>query len=203
MDEKLIEIYEKTAEMFLKLGIKSISMDDIATELSISKKTLYKYISDKTDLLKKTFYFKFDQKKTEITNLGKKSENAIEEVVMIFEAVATMTKNFNPTFEHDLQKYYKLISDDFLTQRLEHAYTLTKRNLLRGIEEGIYRKDIDYDTIAKQHALTVAGNIEKTNQFFRNFDCESAMRERIFYHLHAVCNEKGLDILKNFENMKI
>ncbi len=197
MDEKLKTILEKTAEMFITLGIKSVSMDDIAAELSISKKTLYKYVSDKTDLVQKTFYYKFENKKQEIVAMAEKSANAIEEVLMIFEMIVNMTKNFNPNLEHDLKKYYRPISEKFINHRLEHTFTVTKRNLERGISEGIYRKDIDAETIAKQHALSLTGNFEKTSNLFKDFDCADAIRERIFYHLHAICNENGLEILKN------
>jgi AcrR family transcriptional regulator len=200
MDEKLKSILERTAEMFISLGVKRVSMDDIASELQVSKKTLYKYVSDKTDLVQQTFLFKFEEKRREIDELVSKSSNAIEEVLMIFEMILTMTRNFNPSLEYDLKKYYKNLSEQFINHRIQHTYVVTKKNLERGINEGIYRPEIDPETIAKQHALSLTGNFNKVQNLFKDFDCAEAIKERIFYHLHGICNEKGLQILKDLTN---
>src|ERR1700712_2218612 len=96
-------ILEKSQELFAKYGIRSVSMDDIAAQLGMSKKTLYQYYDDKDELVKSVFSQILEENKKECEHCNKIGDNAIHEVFISFDMVEEMLSNMNPSVLHDLQ----------------------------------------------------------------------------------------------------
>src|SRR5665811_2132115 len=106
MNEELKNILVKVHELYMKYCIKSITMDDVARELSISKKTLYQYVTDEDDLVGKFIENEIELRFEEIYKCFKIGFNAIEELFEISFFMNRMMKDQNPTTEYDLKKYY-------------------------------------------------------------------------------------------------
>src|SRR5665811_2127221 len=106
MNDELKNILLKVRELYMKYGIKSITMDDVARELGISKKTLYQYVTDKDDLVRKFVDYEIDQKQDEVIRCFNIRFNAIEELFEISFFMNKMMRNQNPATEYDLKKYY-------------------------------------------------------------------------------------------------
>ena len=107
MDEKRLEILERATSVYMKFGIKSVTMDDLARELGISKKTIYKYFDDKNDLVKSIIEMKVEMDRAVCINCQQQSENAIDGLINVSKFVVEHVGNVNPTVFYDLQKYYK------------------------------------------------------------------------------------------------
>ncbi len=106
MNEELKNILLKVSDLYTKYGIKSITMDDVATELGISKKTLYQYVTDKDDLVGKFIDNEIALRQEEICKCFQAGFNAIEELFEISKFMNKLMKDQNPATEHDLKKYY-------------------------------------------------------------------------------------------------
>ncbi|MCB8964400.1 MAG: TetR/AcrR family transcriptional regulator [Bacteroidales bacterium] len=197
MSRELKHIVEKTHALYLKCGIKSVTMDDVATHLGISKKTLYKYVTDKDDLVSKVVDMQIDAFKDQITCEKDPSRNAIEELLRISKIVNKRLKSMNPITFHDLKRYYPAHFKRFAEIRYEKLYKNIAQNVRQGKLEGIYRQDLDENIIAKLHLSRIENTID--NDFFsiEEFTSNAFFQEIFIYHIRGIANEKGIEFLEN------
>jgi TetR/AcrR family transcriptional regulator, cholesterol catabolism regulator len=134
-------------ELFMRYGFKAVTVDEIARECGISKKTLYEHFTDKDTLVNEVLALIDSSIECGETELNKSSTNAIEEVVGMMHMFETLFQRMNPNCIPDLQKYYPGCFIQWRNQHAEHESRI-KRNLKRGIKEGYYRKNIDVDILA-------------------------------------------------------
>ncbi len=189
------KIIQTASTLYRKFGIKSVTMDDVARECMISKKTLYKYVNDKIDLLTQTFRFEFDFQIKRFKSLSEKKINAIEEVFEIHKNLIAMLKTHNPSLEYEMDKYYPVIHKELTEKKSEHVYKMMLLNLNKGIEEGLYYNDIDVELIAKQRVIFQVQKVENSVVSYQEFLKPKAMKQMFKYHLRAICSPKGLEIL--------
>src|SRR5512133_1482862 len=148
-------ILVKANELFNRYGIRSVSMDDIAAQLGMSKKTLYQYYTDKDDLVNAVFDIVLATNRSQCTDCIRKGENAIHEVFLSFDMVEEMLKNMNPSLLFDMQKYHPSACKKFEDFRNGFLYKVIKANLERGIREELYREDIDTDILSRYRLHSV------------------------------------------------
>jgi AcrR family transcriptional regulator len=180
----------------MKYGIKSITMDDVARELSISKKTLYQYITDKDDLVGKFIENEIELRFEEICKCFKIGFNAIEELFEISFFMNRMMKDQNPTTEYDLKKYYPHHYQKTVKARREGMYKYVLQNLKKGKEEGLYREDMDVEIIAKLYMSRSENN--HFNELFTNeeFTSIKLFIEILTYHIRGIATKKGIIVLE-------
>jgi len=195
MDDVFKNIIKTAASLYKKFGLKSVSMDDVARECMISKKTLYKYVNDKIDLLNHAFKFEFKRQNKKFEALANKNLNAIEEVLELHKDLIRMMKTDNPVVEFDMTKYYPVIYRQMIDKRAKQVYKMMINNLKKGIEEGLYYDDIDIELVAKQRVIFQSQKIENSIVNYKEFTTPHAIRHMFIYHLRAICNDKGLKIL--------
>src|ERR1035437_2884162 len=106
MNEELKNLLSKVRCLYMKYGIKSVTMDDVARELGISKKTLYQYVNDKNELVQKVVEMELDDKAEGFSKMNCSGLNAIEELFEVHKMIRQMLKDYNPSTEYDLRKYY-------------------------------------------------------------------------------------------------
>jgi AcrR family transcriptional regulator len=195
MDKVFQNIIKTAAELYKKFGLKSVTMDDVARECMISKKTLYKYVNDKIDLLKQAFKFEFSIQSNLFESITEKGLNAVEEVFEIHKHLIKMLKTHNPVIEHDMMKYYPVIHREMKEKSAKQVYKMMLQNLKKGIEEGLYYNDIDIELVAKQRVIFQVQKIENSIVSFKEFTTPHALRQMFIYHLRAICSPEGLKIL--------
>jgi len=180
----------------MKYGIKSITMDDVARELSISKKTLYQYVTDKDDLVGKFIENEIELRFEEIYKCFKIGFNAIEELFEISFFMNRMMKDQNPTTEYDLKKYYPHHYQKTVKARREGMYKYVLQNLKKGKEEGLYREDMDVEIIAKLYMSRSENN--HLNELFTNeeFTSIKLFIEILTYHIRGIATKKGIIVLE-------
>lgn len=196
MNEDLKNILLKVRELYTKYGIKSITMDDVARELGISKKTLYQYVSDKDDLVGKFIDFEIEVKQVEICRCFKNDLNAIEELFEISLFMNKMMKDQNPATEYDLKKYYPHHFQKIVKARRENMYKYILLNLQKGKKEGLYRSEMNEEVIAKLY-LSRSVNIHFDELFtVEEFTSIKLFVELLTYHVRGIATTKGINVLE-------
>jgi len=202
MNKEFENILEKVSVLYRKYGIKSVTMDDVAHELGISKKTLYQYVNDKSELVEKvvdyTRHCNFSYMKDTKSSKG----NAIEELIEVSQIVNTLMKDNSPSYEYDLKKYYPDIFRTLMSARRKIMYDSMLANIRKGKKEGVYRKDLNEEIIAKLHLLRIE-NLQSTEIFNEEEMHSSKFFLEVFvYHIHGLATIKGLEVLnKNMSKL--
>ena len=191
MKEKIIV---KASELFLKLGFKSVTMDDIANELGISKNTLYKYFSNKHSLVEETTTTLHDSCFKVIDTITSQEFNAIKENFEIKKMFKEMFQNASSSPIYQLKKYYPKIHEKTMQKEMVLFSECLKTNLQKGINEGFYRDDINIDSATQFYFSLVFSVHENT---LDNHKIPKLEQEALVYHTRAISTKKGLKELEN------
>jgi AcrR family transcriptional regulator len=185
-------IIEKSCELFLNLGFKSVTMDEIANALGISKKTLYKYFSNKTDLVTAVTNTMFEKISCGIDHVCGIDMNPIDEIFAIKKLVMEHLKDEKSSPQYQLQKYYPKLFLSLKQKQFQIMQKCVIENLERGVKLGIYREDIDVDFISRIYFIGLTGI--KDNDMFplKNYVMKSLMNQYLDYHLRGICTPKGI-----------
>ena len=192
------KIIHKSKELFLTLGFKSVTMDDIANELGISKKTIYVHFSNKTKLVEAVTFHLFDTICDGIDDICDNAPNPIEELYSIKMFVMQHLKNEKTSPQYQLKKYYPQIHDQLKFKQFEKMHNSVQESLQQGVDTGVFRDNIDVNFISRMYFTGMTGI--KDNMFFppEEFQMEYLMESYLEYHLRAIVTEKGFTILNQF-----
>jgi AcrR family transcriptional regulator len=187
MKEKIIS---KASELFLKLGFKSVTMDDIAGEMCISKKTIYKYFCNKEVLIEESTSTVHRQVHEIIDSIVAKNFNSIHENFEIREMFRDMFKNNIDTSPiYQLKKHYPEIYQNVLSHEIEQCTKYFRENIEKGIREGLYRPDLNVDIYVKFYYILIFHINENT---ISEREAQEIELEALEYHTRAMATEKGI-----------
>lgn len=193
MREKIIH---KSADLFLNYGFKSVTMDDIANALGISKKTIYQHFDNKTKLVESTTLAMFNIISHGIDCICALEKNPIEEIYDIKHFVSEHLKNEKSSPQYQLKKYYPKIYQSLKHKQFDVMYQCVKENLDRGVSLGFYRDSIHVDFITRIYFSCLMA-IKDEDLFSRkSFSMNMLMDNYLEYHLRGICTEKGIKFLK-------
>jgi TetR/AcrR family transcriptional regulator, cholesterol catabolism regulator len=203
MNPKALYILEQVGRLYHRYGIKSVTMDDVASQLGISKKTIYEFFSDKEDLIKQLLLFEHDNRCGFLNAIEGKHFNAIEELFEVYKIINAMLREFNPSMEYDIRKYYPSLFIEIREIRRKRMYESVYNNLNAGKKEGLYRKELNSKIIAKLHVFRTE-NLFDNNMFTQEELTSLEMFHEIFvYHLHGILSHEGRKFFEsNFEKFK-
>jgi len=155
-------IIEQSRELFIRLGIRSVSMDDIAGQIGISKKTLYQHFEDKDELVERVVAFETTRMQDECHVCAKTAENAVEEIFKTMDMVMQHFRNMNPMVLFDMHKFHGKAFAKFMEHKNIFLLDFISTNLKRGVSEGNFRQDIKIDILAKfrLESMMLAFNME-------------------------------------------
>ncbi len=196
MKEKIIE---KSADLFLNLGFKSVTMDDIAQEMGISKKTIYQYFATKTKLVEATAIFKFNCINDAINLCFCAKVNPIEEILKMKDFIISQINSERPSAEYQFKKYYPRIFSILKQKQFEITKDCISGNLKRGIKEGYYREDINIEFISRAFfALMVSLKDEEVfpKDTFTKIELLGYVLD---YHLRGISTIKGQEFLNQIK----
>jgi len=191
------KIIEKANDMFLSFGFKSVTMDDLASEMGISKKTIYANFKNKTKLVEATTDHLFCIISDGIDAILEEGKEPIEELFAIKAFVMYHLKDEKTSPQYQLQKYYPKIHNNLKVKQFETMQECVKENLERGIKKGVFRDTIDIEIISRLYFMGMIGI--KDQEMFPNqsFPVSKLMTDYLEYHVRGITTEKGLKILKN------
>lgn len=195
MDEKHGNFLLRVYELYNRFGIKSVTMDDVARELGISKKTLYECIEDKSELVKHVMEMVFRYHSDNLAEITTRSLNAIEELFEVNRYMTQMVKDQNPTLVYDLQKYYPELHKSLMLEQRTRMHDAIYKNLVKGQTEGLYRKEMNVEMISRLHMTRMEYRYRNDSFQIDDIDSRAVMQEIFIYHLHGIANEKGIKVL--------
>ena len=195
-NEELKGILERVQCLYFKYGIKSVTMDDVAHELRISKKTLYEHFKDKADLVEKVFVHFHNKHEEKICDIQNQKLNAIEQLLEINWIVKELLKEYNPSVDYDLQKYYPALYRKISREEGDRLFYLIVENVRQGKKEDIYRKDVKEEIIAKVYVYQVENVMNSQAVPIEELLSEEFYNEIFIYHIRGVANEKGIKFLE-------
>lgn len=201
MDKKKLDIIERSSLIYLKYGIKSVTMDDLANHLGISKKTIYKYFDDKNDLIVTMIKRTLEFEEKMCFKIQHHTDNALEALIQISRMVIERINNVNPAIFYDLKKHHneawKILED----HKWNFVLNAIQKNINRGIEEKWYRDDLNIEIISRLYVATFDTMINTDVYKWPDFQFHDLFKEIMRFKLHGLVNENGKNYLKiNFKD---
>ena len=192
------KILNQAESLFMRVGIKSITMQDLSRELGISKKTLYQFVENKADLVLKVIFNHAQQEIEQVKKITAASKNAIDEMLKIGRFGFEQISIISPTVIYDIKKHYHKSWEVIEKLHQEHTYGVIVENFKRGVEEGLYRDDFDVDIVAKLYGAQTFLMIEEAIFPLRKYNKKHLMNEFIKYHLYGIVSPKGKKVLEKY-----
>lgn len=186
--------------MFLTLGVKSVTMDEIAAELGISKKTIYTHFPTKTKLIDATANYLFETISAGIQNIKQENKDPIEELFAIKNFACVHLKDEKSSPQHQLQKYYPKIFFSIREKQRVVLEDLTRHNLQKGIEKGVYRNELPVEFISRIYFIGILGIKDDDHFPEPEFSTNELTEMHLEYHLRSIVTPKGLKKLESLIN---
>ncbi|MGB1170005.1 MAG: TetR/AcrR family transcriptional regulator [Flavobacteriaceae bacterium] len=190
------KILHNATELFLNIGFKSVTMDDIAANSGISKKTIYAHFANKIQLVEAATLHIFDIISKGIDIIHEQQQNPIIELFEIKRFVMKHLKDEKSSPQYQLQKYYPKIFKNLKHKQFELMQELFKENLTKGIEQKLYRNDIDIDFTARIYFNGMLGIKNKDLFPLVNYSMNTLTTYHLEYHLRGICSQKGIKELE-------
>lgn len=186
------QIVAAALRVFMTYGIKSVTMDDVAKHLRISKKTLYLYFKDKNDLVQRCLDYDCVDAERKISAIQEQDLNAIDEIFEISQCVLEELRGIHPSIFHDLEKYYPDAFNAMHKLHHDHVTKVIRRNLASGIEEGLYRENLNIEVMSILW-------VQRLNLVFRNdlfpmpkYNLAEVYIQIFDHHIRGIASKKGL-----------
>ncbi len=196
-------ILQKSDELFNSYGLRSVSMDDIAAQVGMSKKTLYQYFVDKDELVDAVFSSVMECNKVHCCAEKEAADNAMHEVFLAYDRVQEMFANMNPSVLFDMEKYHQVTFNKFKEFKNNFLFGMIKANIARGIDEGLYRSEIDIDILSRYriHSIMLAFN----KDVFPTHRTQVVQIEQqlVEHFLYGIATAKGVKLILKYKNQRI
>lgn len=195
-------IQKAAHDLVMQYGIRSVSMDDIAANLGMSKKTIYQYFKDKDELVEAVVDEVIETNQCACKQDIDQSENAVHEIFLVMDMMAKMLKTMNPSILHDMQKYHPAAFSKFKKHKNEFLYNVCRQNLERGVMEELYRPEIAVDILCRYRVETMF--IPFNTEFQQSLKQSLAkIEEEILVHfLFGLVSQKGYKLIIKYREQK-
>ncbi|WP_293716277.1 TetR/AcrR family transcriptional regulator [uncultured Parabacteroides sp.] len=188
------QIMMTALDLFSQHGIKSVSMDDIARNMGISKRTIYEFFEDKETLLVKGIEYNHKKMKQVLTELEEGPYSVVEEIILFYEECMKRPRWYNRKFYDDLKRYPKALE---LNEKNKAEFSKKCMKLFtRGVKEGVFQKGINFEIVtllAKEQIKMI-----RPTGAFLNHSVSEVYKTVLFTFLRGICTEKGLAILDRY-----
>jgi len=193
MEKRII----KTAEsLFNRYGIRSITMDEVCREMRISKKTLYEHVENKRSLVKALLESIFGREEKALARIEAKEVSSIDKLDLIVKTVGRKLQKKHPAFYFDIEKYYPGLFEELTRQRSHHVIRVIKNIICTGIEEGLFRKDVDAELEALLFLFIMRGYFVEGHCDPDGYSASEILSAIFMSFIRGLANEKGLDYLE-------
>ena len=179
---------------FAKKGIRQVKMDDVASELGISKRTLYEIFDKKEDLLYEGVKYYLGERRSQMEQRAKSCNNVMEIILLAYKQKVEEVRQTNPCFYTDLVKYPKVAR--YLAQQNQQMLTNMTKFIERGIEEGYFRKEVNPELVAR--LFDALGKYVMEQQLYCLYTIEEIFTNLVFVTIRGICTEKGIEVIKQW-----
>lgn len=184
-------IRQKANELFMRYGLRSVSMDDIANSLGISKKTIYQFFADKNELVDAVLEETLTDNKKNCDRNRTASSNAVEEIFLTMDTVEQIFRNMHPSLIFDMQKYHPQAFSRFLKHKNEYLYNTVGKNLERGIREEFYRPEIDIEILSRFRVESMLMAFNPEFYISQKYSVAEVEQKILEHFLYGIASLKG------------
>ena len=195
-------IVKKAHEMFMRYGVRSISMDEIASQLGMSKKTIYHFFADKDALVDAVIDIELNNNTEECRLDKEKSENPVHEFFIAMDMVMEMLKMMNPNLLFDLQKYHPSAFKKINDHKNKFLYKLIRENIDKGVEEGLYRPEINKDILTRFRIASIFLTFNPELLPLGKNTPADIVEEITLNFLHGLVLPKGLRLIQKYTQQR-
>lgn len=196
-------IRQKADELFMKYGIRSVSMDDIANALGMSKKTIYQYFVDKDELVTAVVEADIHQMQADCIALIKEARDAIHEIFLSIDRVLEQLRNMNPMLIYDLEKFHFRGYQKFMEHKNKFLLQVIRKNMERGLAEGLYRDDLNVELIAKfrLESMMIPFNVDLYPP--AKYSLADVSKEIIEHYVYGLASPKGYKLIIKYKEERL
>lgn len=198
MEEEKKTILNASRELFLSKGFRSVTLDEIAKEVKVSKKTIYKFFSDKDELVATTVEMYIDVVQSNIQACFDETDNAIDAMLSIANCLTRMKQAVNPSVIFELEKYYAAAYKLIQNHKEQFIKKLIVKNLENGISQGYYRKNINAKFIAALYIASTNALVENGIALEADYTI-NPLNHFFEYHLRGIASTKGIAYINNIK----
>ena len=199
MEELNLKIIETANRLFNQFGTRSVSIDNVCSELRISKKTFYLHFTQKEDLVDAVLSFQEKKYYDKFEKLFK-NKNAIDSLILIIKEIKKTLETESQTMCYDLEKYYPKVHEKHELQRAKNMKMGFEMNINQGIAEGLYREDLDIELISLFHSIQIKNTFEMMLQSSKRYSKKQLLDFFFDLMIHLIANEKGLKYMEENYN---
>ncbi|MBS1916325.1 MAG: TetR/AcrR family transcriptional regulator [Bacteroidetes bacterium] len=196
-------ILEKATDLYMRYGIRSITMDEIASQLGISKKTIYQFFTDKDEMVEAVVDQEVKKSADECLHCKGISENAVEEIFIAIDMMDELLKAMNPLIMYDLEKHHPKAFKKLRDHKYQFMYRMIRENLERGIKEELYRPEINIDVITKNRIESAFLGFNQDIFPQSKYKISEVAYELAMFFLHGVTTTKGKKLIEKYSNERI
>jgi AcrR family transcriptional regulator len=196
------KILKTSLELFFKFGIKRVTMDDIAKELGMSKKTIYQYYKEKDDIVNQLCGIEMTRHEKKFEEVYNQSVDPIHEIMLISKNLRDMMQNVNPVFFMDLQKFHPKAFQQIQKFKENCAYKDIVRNIKKGKEAGFYRSEIDEDFVATYRMAQIDTLMFGNFFSFDKISFTQAHELILDMFVYGICTVKGHKLINEYKKIK-
>ena len=192
-------ILQKAHDLYMRYGIRSVTMDEIALQTGVSKKTIYQFFEDKDALVEAIVLEKIKFAQQCCNSDMETADNAIEEMFRTMQMMEEMFRNMNPAVMFDLQKHHPAAFTKFEKHKSEYVYNVIRENLKRGILEDLYRSDLNIDIISLYRVESMMLLFNPSFQFKGKYNLADVEKEVILHYLFGIASPKGYKLILKYQ----
>ncbi len=192
-------ILQKANDQFRKFGIRAVTMDEIALQSGISKKTIYQYFKDKDELVDAVMMITFEDNHSKCKSCCQDSTNAIEEIFLLMKNIGEDFRNLNPIILLDMKKFHNRTFEKFQQHLHQNITKMILDNLERGISEGLYRKNMDIEVIARFRMASIWILFDQEIFPYPKFEIGKVFTEILQLFLYGLVTPKGYQLIEKYQ----
>ena len=196
-------IQAKAHELFMRYGVRSVSMDDIASQLGMSKKTIYQYFNDKDELVDAVMDYKNSETHIKCDFCKNQSKDAIDEIFLTMEEIHEQFSELNPMILYDIEKFHPRAYQKFRKMKDEYLQQVVANNIKRGIKEELYRPDINVETMSRFRVETMMVAFSMAASAPTKYNLAAVARETMEHFLYGLATLKGFKLITKYKEEQI
>ncbi|WP_229367633.1 TetR/AcrR family transcriptional regulator [Telluribacter humicola] len=178
-------------------------MDDIAREIGISKKTIYQHFQDKEAIVEEVIKHELEKLRADMEQIEREADNPIEQMLQASRCLQREMNNVNPVLLFDIKKYCHNGWELFQSHKHEHVIKSVRRNLEKGIQQGLYREDLNVDLMARLHIEQIELVFDPTVFPINQYNPVEVKTQVLHHFLRGLLTEKGFQLYNQYVDQSV